>query len=80
MLLFKDAGCRVSGSDVELIIIRPVTSLWPISGQQPVYVTQTYQISSLGTSTEVRQKKYQVPHFGDRNLWKRGIRVPLKYR
>ena len=51
----------MSGSDVPLIIIRPVASLWAISDQQPVYVTQEYQISSLGTSTEVRLKKYQVP-------------------
>ena len=45
-------------------------TLWPISGQQPVYVTQKYQISSLGTLTEVRLKKYQVPNFGDRNTKK----------
>ena len=36
-------------------------TLWPISGQQAVYVTEKYQISSLGPSTEVRLKKYQVP-------------------
>ena len=58
MQVFKDARCRVSGWDVVLFIIRPVVSLWPISGQQPVYVTQKYQISSLGTSTEVRLKKF----------------------
>ena len=36
-------------------------TFWPISVQQPVYVTQRYQISSLGTSTEARLKKQQVP-------------------
>ena len=36
-------------------------SLRPISGQQPVYVSQKYHISSLGTSMEVILKKYQVP-------------------
>ena len=56
--------------DVALTIIRPVVSLWPISGQQPIYFTQKYQFSSLGTSTEVRLKKYQVPHFGDQNAKK----------
>ena len=50
-------GCQAWTSCSSLFV---VASLWPISGQQPVYVTQNYQISSLGTSTEVRQKKYQV--------------------
>ena len=56
MLVFKDAGCRVSGSDVALIIFRPVASLWPISGQQPVDITQQYQFSSVGTLMEVRRQ------------------------
>ena len=53
LVVLRDAGCQTRTS-------RSTTgvALWPISGQQPIYV---YQISSLGTSTEVRQKKYQVP-------------------
>ena len=43
-------------------------TLWPISGQQPVYVTQKYWISSHGTSTEVRLKK--KPQFGNGNAKK----------
>ena len=35
-------------------------TLWPINGQQPVNVTQKYQISSLGISKEERLKKYQL--------------------
>ena len=79
MIVFKEARCGVSGqvSEVALIIVRPVPSLWPISGQQPVYATQKYQLSSLENPAVVRLKKvpgtkYQVPHFGDRNAKKGG--------
>ena len=58
MLVFKDVRCHAQKSRSTLFV---QGSLWPISGQQPVYVTQKYQISSLGTSTGVRLKKYQVP-------------------
>ena len=37
--------------------LQPLTLCWPIGGQQLVYVTQKYQLISLGTSTEVLLKK-----------------------
>ena len=92
MLVFKDAGCWVSGSDVAFIIIALLASL---SGQSVASSLFTSHKSIRSPLLEPRRRlkstRYQVPNFGDRNgrkdrpsrgelsycRWKRAISVCL---
>ena len=70
MLVFKEVWCRVARPARSSLFVQ-----WRNSGQSvasSLFTSHKFQITSLGTSTEVRQKKkYLLPHFGYRNAKKK---------
>ena len=74
MLVSKDTGCRMPGVGFQARKSR--SSLFTVANQWPAVCLGHTKVSD-GTTTDARLKKYQVPHFGDRNTKKKEGRVKV---